>query len=738
MLDSARNFFAGLFRESAVAAPLPAAFPPNVTLPSGAPLFNGNPVPVYPERGEALPVVSPEILLDCQRELVHKVRDTLPFSKPEFEALMWPILVRWAAWVHLLPASESHHHCGSGGLLRHSLEVAFYTGRMCEGLVFGLDQGAERRHQADDRYRAAAVLAGLLHDAGKPLTDVGAVDTRSTQRWTGFSGALYDWLIARGLAEYHVYWKPGERHQRHEPYGPTLATQVIGTKVLEWLDAVDPRVVARMMGAILGQNDPSNPLTEVVRRADSESTKRDLAAARERLVGSARAGAHLLAYRVVQAMQDQVRERIWAPNTLGNPVWVTDQGVFLNYPVGIRQALDRMLAEGERGVPSEPLEVVQMLVQSHLATANRQPNGAEFLTHKISITLSDGRRVDDLVAVRFDQPHFVMGGFPAPPALKVEIAQFAAAESAHAAASTSTPAAANDVASASPSAVPTAAPDPALSATTTEPAIHDRRRELSVNPGIDRPTLLAPLPDAPEAAAAWLEKQGPEGAFVRAVLDRILGGRELVWEVNVLEVDGHILIAYPECATGLGVAPDKLLELLRARKWIVADDATPDRATTTMTSRGERRGAIRLSLELSRIALVYAPRARCAANPALKAAAPAPETNHQPDDGQQAYRDYAKQLFVEHLRAQQASGNHRKLSDGEYRAAIRTCGGKHGIDITWLSRALIATPIPVLILVEDATGVRGRLKFNWRVKDVSFPKPDDFDAFIATLAPAKA
>jgi conjugal transfer pilus assembly protein TraI len=35
-------------------------------------------------------------------------------------------MLRLAAFVHLLPASQAHHHRGAGGMLRHSLEVALF------------------------------------------------------------------------------------------------------------------------------------------------------------------------------------------------------------------------------------------------------------------------------------------------------------------------------------------------------------------------------------------------------------------------------------------------------------------------------------------------------------------------------------------------------------------------------------------------------------------------------------
>ena len=48
-----------------------------------------------------------------------------------------PILIKYAEYIHLLPASESHHHRGAGGLFRHSLEVGFHAALMAGDVEFG-------------------------------------------------------------------------------------------------------------------------------------------------------------------------------------------------------------------------------------------------------------------------------------------------------------------------------------------------------------------------------------------------------------------------------------------------------------------------------------------------------------------------------------------------------------------------------------------------------------------------
>ncbi|WOU68907.1 TraI domain-containing protein [Klebsiella pneumoniae] len=42
-----------------------------------------------------------------------------------FTNLVIKPLMEYTRWIHLLPASENHHHAGTGGLLTHSLETAF-------------------------------------------------------------------------------------------------------------------------------------------------------------------------------------------------------------------------------------------------------------------------------------------------------------------------------------------------------------------------------------------------------------------------------------------------------------------------------------------------------------------------------------------------------------------------------------------------------------------------------------
>ena len=82
-------------------------------------------IPRYPPFLQGLPAAPVAQVLATQAALLERLQQTLGFPAPAFDRLVQPALTRYAGWVHLLPASEAHHHRGAGGLLRHGLEVAW-------------------------------------------------------------------------------------------------------------------------------------------------------------------------------------------------------------------------------------------------------------------------------------------------------------------------------------------------------------------------------------------------------------------------------------------------------------------------------------------------------------------------------------------------------------------------------------------------------------------------------------
>ena len=83
-----------------------------------------------------------------------------------------PVITNVAHFVHLLPASQDDHHQGYGGLFTHSLEVAFEAANLAKNTIFDRVSPPKEIQWNRRRWILICVLAGLVHDIGKPYTDL--------------------------------------------------------------------------------------------------------------------------------------------------------------------------------------------------------------------------------------------------------------------------------------------------------------------------------------------------------------------------------------------------------------------------------------------------------------------------------------------------------------------------------------------------------------------------------------
>lgn len=79
-------------------------------------------VPRYPPFMKGLPAAPVERILSSQTELITSIEQALAMPDSLYQTIAAPVIHRYATYSHLLPASESHHHRGAGGLFRHGLK----------------------------------------------------------------------------------------------------------------------------------------------------------------------------------------------------------------------------------------------------------------------------------------------------------------------------------------------------------------------------------------------------------------------------------------------------------------------------------------------------------------------------------------------------------------------------------------------------------------------------------------
>lgn len=131
---------------------------------------------------------------------INLIRGMCPLQELEFDQWILPVIKSAVRHMHLLPATEAHHHCGAMGLLIHSLNAAY------RALV-----GAKSHAWNDGltvQWQVAAILAGLLSDIGVPYENLWVQRSSDGQLW-GCKEPLADWLSDSETQSYHLCWRVG-------------------------------------------------------------------------------------------------------------------------------------------------------------------------------------------------------------------------------------------------------------------------------------------------------------------------------------------------------------------------------------------------------------------------------------------------------------------------------------------------------------------------------------------------
>jgi conjugal transfer pilus assembly protein TraI len=319
-------------------------------------------IPRYPPFAKGLPVAPIDRVIDSQKELIGRIRASLGLNKEQYNTLILPVIARYAAFVHLLPASESHHHRGAGGLFRHGLEVAFWAAQASEAIIFSMEGSPLERRNNEPRWRIASCFAGLLHDVGKPLSDVSVTDKDGKLTWNPYANSLHAWAEKNNIDRYFLRWRDN-RHKRHEQFSLLTIERILPPEVLQYLSEPGPEILESMLEAIAGTSS-NQPVTKLMLRADQESVARDLKQSRLD-VDEFSYGVPVERY-VFDAIRRLIKTGKWKTNEPGARVWHLHQGAFITW----RQLGDLYtLIEKDQvpGIPRDPDTLADILIERGFA-----------------------------------------------------------------------------------------------------------------------------------------------------------------------------------------------------------------------------------------------------------------------------------------------------------------------------------------------------------------------------------
>src|SRR5690554_5382317 len=212
------------------------------------------------------------------------------------------VVRRFIEYVHMVPASEYHHHSHPGGLLRHSLEVALIAMREAKESRPPTTNMTDTDEKRRVRYIYASWLVGLLHDTGKLFSDMHVVavtvlDPKTKQSvsaatysmniptWKPQAMSLIEWAEAYNVERYTVIYRK-RQHKAHDQLSSILLGRVLKGEGLDFIIDAPGDLYGEMNSVLSGyMTDRESFLAQRIRSGDAKSTIADINHIEEKTFG---------------------------------------------------------------------------------------------------------------------------------------------------------------------------------------------------------------------------------------------------------------------------------------------------------------------------------------------------------------------------------------------------------------------------------------------------------------------
>lgn len=524
-------------------------------------------IPRYPPFMKGLPAVAPERLLATQSELLDRIADTAISTPRTFARFYAPAIERFASFAHLLPASQSHHHRGAGGLLRHSIEVGLWAMQSADKVLLDAARTPAQRREMEPRWQLAVFLAALCHDAGKPVTDLIVTNRDRTSIWKPIKEDLYPWASRSSIDAYFLDWREG-RSRQHTALANLIADRIIGAEALEWIEEGGTELIVWLLESLNGNPGPTNPVYELVVKADQSSVERDL-----KTLGVAMAGYELgvpVERHLTDVMRRFVKEGTWLVNQPGARLWNIDGTLYLVWPSAGEEIARQIREDGIPGIPRTPDGILDMLVERQIAFVREGRKSGNRLCQIAPAVLAERIPNIKLPAIRLVD-EAMLSSVPIPPV-------------------------AGRVVDDDEVVIEAGAPSP----------VADQQGSVGVaseTAVVREPALAAearPGPGVPQKMQA-IVLDGALGEVLKQIARDLESGSKRWGEDAEVDTGPQILLRWPEACSGYGLTPKEILDELSRREWLWIDPMAPLRKVLDVDIGGRPTKAIRLERSISQI-----------------------------------------------------------------------------------------------------------------------------------------
>jgi conjugal transfer pilus assembly protein TraI len=337
----------------------------------------------YASSDPGFPALPVDELLSQQATLLARIKLCHGSDREDFEATVVSLIRRYAALVHLLPATADNYFSKPGGLLHLGLEVGFFALQGTDAHIFSGRSTISARRHLEPRWRLATFIAGLCCEAHRVLSHMLVADPAG-EVWSAYLHPLATWLHDQEAERYFLRW----RAQAIETRGLGLfaLVHVVPPSVMHYLSQDNTVIVPHLTASVSGMSlyRDHNVLDDLVRRSLALVIDRNLIANADRY-GIPQYGSHLERYLVDALRHLASEDNSWLPNRERSRVWFGDDGLFLVWP-GAAEDVQKLLdTEQLPGIPKAPATMMEVLLSAGVFEAKAldhptwaiQPPGAK-------------------------------------------------------------------------------------------------------------------------------------------------------------------------------------------------------------------------------------------------------------------------------------------------------------------------------------------------------------------------
>lgn len=302
----------------------------------------------YPPADTGLQLVSVDAMMAANEDLVMRLRLHAAMPEEQFAIRFLAPLQRLASHINVLPATATDLFSGEMGLFRAALETGFFAFQASDGRIFTGDEGVERRHALETRWRYLCFLAGLFFPLGKPLERI-AVAGPDGAVWKRHFHGLSDWAAAIGIDRVFVSWGAQDEKDEIGPgnAGLIVLPTIVGSDNLQMLEDGAADLVASLYQLAAGEAGNARIAHQVVTGCWERIARRE-AARRPQSFGRVVSGTHQGPY-LVGAVRALVAQGKWVENK--SVLKADKHGLYLLWPDA---AADLIQFGREKGYPGWP------------------------------------------------------------------------------------------------------------------------------------------------------------------------------------------------------------------------------------------------------------------------------------------------------------------------------------------------------------------------------------------------